>query len=46
LRIARSAVGAVNIDLIPYSLIRRQYALASGVPTGLPAYSTDCSSPP
>lgn len=41
LRIARSAVGAVNMDLIPYSLIRRQYALASGVPTGLPAYSTD-----
>ena len=33
-------VGAVNIALTPYSLITRQNAPASGVPTGLPSIMT------
>jgi hypothetical protein len=36
LRMARSAVGAVNMALTPCWLIMRKYAPASGVPTGLP----------
>ena len=38
--IARNAVGAVNIDLTLCSAMTRQNAPASGVPTGLPSYST------
>ena len=37
---ARYAVGAVNMALAPWSPMTRQKALASGVPTGLPSYST------
>ena len=37
---ARNAVGAVNIALTLYSAITRQNAPGSGVPTGLPSYST------
>ena len=37
LRIARSAVGAVNSTLTPCSSTRCQNAPASGVPTGLPS---------
>jgi hypothetical protein len=37
LRMARRAVGAVNMVLILYSSTRRQKADASGVPTGLPS---------
>ena len=40
LRIARIAVGAVNSAATPCSAITRQNAPASGVPTGLPSYST------
>ena len=46
-RIARNAVGAVNSATTPWSAITRQNAPASGVPTGLPSYSTvvqPCSS--
>jgi hypothetical protein len=38
--IARIAVGAVNSTSTPCSAITRQNAPASGVPTGLPSYST------
>jgi len=37
---ARIAVGAVNRALTPCSATTRQNAPASGVPTGLPSYST------
>ncbi len=46
---ALSAVGAVNSATAPVSAITRQNAPASGVPTGLPSYSTvvqPCSSGP
>jgi hypothetical protein len=39
-RIARIAVGAVNMVATPCSATTRQNAPASGVPTGLPSYST------
>ena len=38
--IARNAVGAVNSALTLCSATTRQNAPASGVPTGLPSYST------
>jgi hypothetical protein len=38
--IARIAVGAVNRASTPCSATTRQNAPASGVPTGLPSYST------
>ena len=47
LRIARIAVGAVNMQDTLCPAITRQNAPASGVPTGLPSYSTvaqPCSS--
>ena len=37
LRMARTAVGAVNSAVAPCSAITRQNAPASGVPTGLPS---------
>jgi len=40
LGIARNAVGAVNSALTPCCSTTRQKAPASGVPTGLPSYST------
>ena len=39
-RMARSAVGAVNMPLTLYSSKIRQKVLASGVPTGLPSKRT------
>ena len=39
-RIARNAVGAVKSVDTPCSATTRQNAPASGVPTGLPSYST------
>src|SRR5262249_16971081 len=38
--IARNAVGAVNSVFTPWSAMTRQNAPGSGVPTGLPSYST------
>ncbi|KAI7242243.1 hypothetical protein KC330_g164 [Hortaea werneckii] len=40
LRIARSAVGAVNSELTLFSSMIRQNVSASGVPTGLPSNKT------
>lgn len=37
LRMARKAVGAVNMVVTRYSEAMRQKVLASGVPTGLPS---------
>ena len=48
-RIARKAVGAVNMVTTPCCSITRQKAPASGVPTGFPSYITEvapCSSGP
>ena len=40
LRIARIAVGAVNMPVTPCPATTRQNAPASGVPTGFPSYIT------